>query len=190
MKNFLALFLCLITLHACNSQEGTKNPVQMEQEKPTKLRTDLNKQKACDMLSKTEVARLLGVEVDALVEEDMSFAESNRRSICHYVVKGEVASYNLRLGWKSDKAVENKILEKSYIRYLASGEKNMKSYEELTNKNGIQILYGEQDEAHGTRNHIIRKRYGNKAELKIEILKEARSNENVKDLLVKLINDM
>ncbi|HHH55353.1 MAG TPA: hypothetical protein ENK91_16970 [Bacteroidetes bacterium] len=150
----------------------------------------LKKQDACEVLSKEEVSSLLKVDINDLTQEDMSFAENERRSICHYVVKnGEIGSYNIRLSWKSDKAKANKVLEKSYSRYLSSGEKNMDSYEELDNSNGTQILFGTQKEDHGTTNYIIRKRFGNSAEVKIEVLTQNEAKE-LKSKLLKIINEL
>lgn len=145
----------------------------------------LSRQMACEVLSIDDVARLLKTEANNLISEDMSFAEGKRRSICHYVVKGKVASYNMRLAWQSEKAVANGALVKRYERYLKNGEENMKQYTELQNDGKIQILYGAQALGGGM-NHVIRKRYGNSAEAKIEVLLE-EGNYELKDELLEII---
>ena len=172
-----SLILCvLLNLSYCFGQTGNTSSSATAQ---------LQKQKACEVLSIEQVADLLNVDVANLVKEDMSFAEGKRRSICHIVVKDEIASYNMRLGWKSERAQAKKVLEKNYAKYLSQGEEQMKNYQELKNDGDVQILYGVEKGKQGT-NHLIRKRYGNSAEVKIEIL-TSTENQELKNLLLEIV---
>ena len=148
----------------------------------------LEKQKACDVISMDQIAELLDVESSKLVEEDMSFAESKRRSICHVIAKDVIASCNIRLGWKSKKAEAKKRLEQSYTRYLTSGEENVNSYEEISNTNDTQILFGKGSSKSGNL-YVVRKRFGNSSEVKIEVLKESE-DDSLKSRLVSIVENI
>ncbi len=143
--------------------------------------------KACDILTVDEMAELIGTTVDQLVKEDMSFIENDRRSICHYILKGEIGSINIRVGLQSAKAQERKALEWNYSRYLKEGEKNLATYEELANGDH-QILYGVNVDRSGS-NHVIRKRYGVLGEIKIEVLKGS-TDESLQSRLKAIIDNI
>lgn len=129
----------------------------------------LSKQDACAVLSKESIANMMSVDVNDLVEEDMSFLENDRRSICHLVVKGQIASCNVRLSWSSERAQENKALERQFNQYLSNGEQTMKKYEEINNDDNGQVLFGMEKGENGVL-YVVRKRYGLSADAKIEVL--------------------
>ena len=165
-----SLFLSILTIIFFNNSSNAQSITQL---------------KACDVLSIEQMAKLLETNPTNLVKEDMSFAEGKRRTICHYILKGAIGSVNVRVATKSDKAKENKVLEKSYQRYLTQGEQNISSYEEISAEGEIQILYGANTDRSGT-NHVIRKRFGNIGEIKIEVLK-GNSDESLRTALLEII---
>lgn len=90
----------------------------------------------------------------------------------------------VRLGWKSEKAQEKGVLSFLFKRYLTDGENGM-SYSEIEGKDATQSLVASGNIAGGLTMAIARKRYGEKAEVQIEV-----SGENSKEYHVSLASQL
>ena len=175
-------------LISCNRQGESKQVSSANvAQKTISKKQNLKKQNACKVFSKKQISKWLEVNESALQQEDMSFGE--KRSICYYYTKEGNRKLFIRLAWKSDKAKENKVLQRQYTNYLSKGEKNITAYKELANSDGNQILFGIGQDHEGKYISIIRKRFGNNAEAQIEITKE-QQDEGMNDFLLTVINHL
>lgn len=185
---FNVLFLMLLFFISCGGQE--KTPTDTSEVAPPEDKTavaPLGKQKACEALSLTAVAALMGVEEATIKQEDMSFGE--KRSICYYYTKEGNRKFFIRMAWKSEQAQKNEVLQKQYAGYLANGEDAIKKYDELSGSAQGQILFGIGQDRENKSVHILRKRYGNEAELQLELTKEEK-DETVQALLMDVLEKL
>ena len=171
MKKIISFIPALSLLLSLNGQSG-----------------ELTKQEACNTLSTDKVAMLLLAESKDITQEDMSFGSSKKRSICQYYINGRNASVQISLSWKSEKAITNRVLEKTYSKYLANGEKDIKSYEQVASSEDHQTLYGVQKSRSGFV-HIIRKRIQNSAEVKIEVQTD-KEDASLKSKLLSAVDEI
>jgi len=182
--------LCLVAMtlfFSCNGQENLQNQ-SSEKSTPETVGNAalLKKQKACEALSLTTIARLMDVDESAMKQEDMSFG---KRSICFYYTKEGNRKFFIRMTWESEKNAENKALQKRYTKYLSEGENGIKEYTEVQNNEQGQILFGIGQDREGKYIHILRKRYGNNAEVQLELTKENKDDMAQKSLM-KAINEI
>ena len=149
--------------------------------------SNLPKQNACEAIPLSTLASLMDIDESLINQEDMSFGD--KRSICYYYNKEGNRKFFIRMAWKSEKAQERKSLEKKYSNYLANGENSIKSYQEISQSGQDQILYGIGQDQENKYIHILRKRYGNKAEIQLELTKENK-DEKAKDMLMKVLKEI
>jgi hypothetical protein len=140
---------------------------------------------ACELLSLKEVSEILEVDVNALNLEDMSFGGD--KSICYYFTESGNRKFFIRLSWKNENAIKNRVLERNYKRYLETGAKDKSNYIEIESTPNHQLIYGIETERGNKTMQILRKRFGNESEIQIELTKEFR-DKAVKDQLISLMS--
>ncbi len=181
--------LCLLALTIFVSCNGQDKPQAQKSEKTIPVESNsqasLKVQKACEALPLADIAKLLGVDEFTLNQEDMSFGKG--RSICYYFTKEGNRKFFIRMAWKNEKAQENKILQKKYTQYLSEGEREIKAYTEVQNTEDGQVLFGIGQDRENKYIHLLRKRYGNEAEIQVELTKENK-DESAKDILMAIIS--
>ncbi len=192
MKNFNIYFFILLFLVSCNTTENKNQEnykeitTDIEKVESNQSSSTLQKQKSCELFTNRQIAELLNVDVASLKTEDMGGGE--RRSICYYYNAEGKRKLYIRLGWESDKSIENKVLETQYKRFLEDTEQDF-TYQEISNESGNQILTSIQPDRENMYIHIVRKRFGNSAEATLELRHESDAA-NIKDELVKMINEL
>ncbi len=186
MKLNLVCLLAIAVLASCNGQD---KPVTTMSEKTNQTNSNsntvLSNQKACEAIPLATIAELMGIEQSAVIEEDMSFGKG--RSMCYFYSKEGDRKVYIRMAWKNEKAEENKVLQQQFADALANGEKDIKSYTEVENSEHGQVLFGIGQDRENKYIHMLRKRYGNKAEISLELLKENK-DEMAQDILMKIMN--
>lgn len=177
--------LLLLLLNSCGGSADSNNNDSNTQSTAPNTTTSLSKQDACSVFDNNKVASILGVDAAMLKSDDMSFGKG--RSICYYYTAEGNRKLYIRLAWEGEKAIENKVLEQQYKKFLTEGAEAVQQYKEVSTANGNQILYGVGQDREGKYVHIMRKRIGNDAEIQLEIVKETEDNNGEKTLL-QLIN--
>lgn len=170
---------------ACGGQgEAPTNQSETSDQTTTTSPASLGKQKACEALSLATIATLMDVEEASINQEDMGFGE--KRSICYYYTKEGNRKFFIRMAWKSEKAQKNEVLQKQYANYLSSGEEAIKQYDELPSSEQDQVLFGIGQDREQKYIHILRKRYGNAAEIQLELTQETK-DATAKDRLMAVL---
>ena len=146
---------------------------------------ELSQQNACEILSIEKISQLMDVEKSTIKQKDMSFGK--RRSICYYFTKEGNRKFYIRLAWKSEKAKENRVLQKQYENFMSNGDHPIKEYQELSSTEQSQILYGRGQDHENKYIHVLRKRFNNQAEIQLEVTKENKED-ILKDVLLEVIN--
>ncbi len=177
--------LGLIFLTVIISSQAQDNPSTQTMEKNSAV--DLKKQKACEAIPLETIAKLMDVDKSLITQEDMGFGE--KRSICYYYTKEGNRKFFIRMAWKSEKVEGNMVLQNQYANYLSNGDNNIKDYQEIQNTAQAQILFGIGQDHENKYIHILRKRYGNKAEVQLELTKE-KKDEMAKDFLIKVLKGL
>lgn len=164
-KLILLTFLPFLSCNNANS--AAEQPTEMVTEKVA----ELNHQVACEAFSTSDLASILNWDATVIKSESMGHSEG-KRSICRFGHKTDILW--VRFGWKSEKAITNKVLETQFKGYLNNGENGI-TYESI---DGNNILLG-QKPADGVnpKLYIFRKRLDNKSEVTFELY----SNELTKE---------
>ncbi|MAT54233.1 MAG: hypothetical protein CMN32_07100 [Saprospirales bacterium] len=178
---FLTIFI------SCQGQDNSQTATTKKAEQDNNPIAELSKQKACDAIPLATIASLMDVDKSTINQEDMSFGE--KRSICYYYTKEGNRKFFIRMAWKSEKAQGNQVLQNQYAKYLSSGENDIKEYQELKNTGDTQILFGIGQDRENKYIHILRKRFGNKAEVQLELTKENK-DEMAKDQLIEVLKEL
>lgn len=186
MKTTKLILLLMILFFSCNNNT-TKELTSKKSLKSTVSNTILKKQNACEVLPISTIADLLQVDSNLLLKQDMSFGE--KRSICYYYTKQGDKKFFIRMAWENKKAQENKRLQNKFTLYLNQGEKDINSYEEIEKTKDHQILFGIGQDRENKYIHILRKRFGNQAELQLEVT-QVQKNENLKNRLQKFLKEI
>ncbi len=142
---------------------------------------NFSKMNPCDVLSNTYLVESMNWTKELIKKNEEKF---RRSSVC--TINHDEENMLVRLGWKSEKAVNNEVLAKQFAGFLSKGEKGIK-YEEISNKDGIQVLYGKGQEKFGFITYIARKRFGNKKAIQIEIRSKSRDEESSRKLALEMI---
>lgn len=145
------------------------------------IASDFSKKKACEVFDNKYLADTLNWNSSIIKKEETKF---RRASVC--TINHSEENMLVRLGWKSDRAVNNKVLEKQFANFLKKGEKGIK-YKEISNQNGNQILFGKGQEKLGFITYIARKRFGNEKAIQVEIRSKTRDEESSRKLVLEMI---
>lgn len=190
MKHLNIYFLILLFMISCTAKKNetaeTKTTTETTQPKSNQSSSTLEKQKSCELFTTERIAKLLNVELSSLKTDDMGHSE--KRSICYFYNAEGKRKLFIRLGWKSDKAIEKKTLETQYKNFINNGVEEV-SYQEISSENGNQVIAGIQPDRENMYIHIVRKRFGNSAEATLELRHESDAA-NVKDELLKMIEEI
>ncbi len=123
----------------------------------------LPKKLASEAVDMSLIAKTMGWDKAKITQRPDDF--SKKFSLCTWTHADE--SIFLRLGWKSEKAASTKVLERQFGIYLENGEKDLK-YTEVKKADNYQIIQGKGNSSDGRIVYIVRKRFGNNAELQFE----------------------
>lgn len=188
-KNGILGLAIIVWLSGCSAETSTENSAESntesrsESSSDTKITKTLAAQNACDALSSESIAQVLQWSGE-ITSESMTHKEG-KRSLCRFN-HGD-SSLWLRLGWKSEKAASNKVLEKQFEAYLTEGEDGI-AYESVTDN--IVIFGVKTNGAAQQTLYVYRKRFGNDAELMFELNSASITKENALDGLKKLANNL
>lgn len=158
------LFLLLLPFLSCqNASSATEENASVTSDNSDSEVFDLKNQVACETFKPADIAKILKWNVATITSESMGHSEG-KRSLCRFGQEPE--NLWVRLGWKSDKAADMKVLENQYKGYLSTGENGI-SYESLE---GNTVLLGQKpSDAANPKLYIFRKRFENKAEVTFEL---------------------
>ncbi len=140
--------------------------------------------KACEAVSNEIVSTLMNVELNALIQEDLSFGK--RRSICYYYTSDGNRKFFIRISSKSESAQSKKVLENQYENLQNNGDDTIQSYQQISETADTEVLYGTAQDREGKHIHVLSKRYSNLGELQVELTLETK-NENASNELLKII---
>lgn len=172
MKIILLSFLFFTSASSCSSDNNNSDGDSFSDE--------LKPQVACETISNILLTEMFGWELENIFQQSLTHNE--KRSICSFGIDEE--KLFVRLGWKSEKAQEMKTVENQFKNYLSNGENGI-NYSSLK---GDELLYGSKTDQHNNMVYILRKRYGNKAEIQLEFYTPNRTEEEVKKHLLSLLN--
>ncbi|MGR3811298.1 hypothetical protein [Jiulongibacter sp. NS-SX5] len=143
---------------------------------------DLKKRPACEAIELSHLIALLDWNAENIVTQDLGFNE--KRSACQFIHQEE--KLFIRLGWNSEKAIENKVSENRFKNYLQNGEDGV-IYESIDSN---KILFGQKEDRFGNKIYLLRKRFDNKAEAQIELNTEKTQADEVKNMLLHLMEKL
>ena len=166
MKFQLIVLLFSLSLFACGQSEATEKPIAKEASATTPKSYLPERKEACEFFSMEEVGEFFNWNPSVITQQLMMKLEDYNQTFCnHYTPDGE--KFILRINWKSEKAQQNKVLEKQYSKYLSKGEDNLK-YKKSNTSIGTESIFGHApDRDHKTR-YILRTRFANEVEIIIE----------------------
>lgn len=166
------LFLFATTFFAC-SENSTTDTTQNATAKPVKTTSSKGipaVKEACDYMEEERLKAIFkweGMEFEK--SPMMSLERYKDLTVCVGHVLGPDATIQLRLAWKNKSAIKNKALEKLYNNLLTNGERMSgeitAAYEEISNADGKQVIFGVGEGKHGYVYYSLKKRYGNEAEI-------------------------
>src|SRR5690554_2496773 len=185
MKFPLASLFLLLLFFACVRQDKTQTNATQELKRTIKSDRDiLKKRKACEVLSIEKIAQVMMVEVSEIQRKDLSLGSS--RSVCYYYSKEGNRKLFIRMVWKNDRAITDSLLSKRYKRYLAVGDTLVGKYREVYATDNIQILFAIDQGRENNYIHLLRKRYGNHAEIQIELTKKYKDT-GMEEVLMEML---
>jgi hypothetical protein len=156
----LLFILPLLSCSGSTTSEGQKSATE---DKIIIANSDLKDQVACETFTVSDLSSILSWDKTAIQSQSMGHSEG-KRSICRFSHQSDFLW--VRFGWKSEKAIGNKVLETQYKGYLSNGENGI-SYESIE---GNAVLLGQKlAEAANPKLYIFRKRFDNKAEVTFEL---------------------
>ena len=146
--------------------------------------SSIKHQSACASITDSDLADIMDWRDSSITKDE--YDKQPKFTVCNYTHGDD--KLMIRLGWKSEAAIDNKVLENQYKTYLSKGENGL-SYQELANSGEVQSLKG-QGEVRGNQiNYILRKRYGNKASIQIEYT-TSKDQPNAHDRLLKIADSI
>lgn len=166
---------CGETTKDSKGDDSSKNGESTEQ-----ITTSLKKQEACSAITTADLVEVLGWS-EADIKSDQG-RDTKKVSICNLLHQEE--KLMVRLGWKSEAAQKNKVLENNFKKYLEKGEGKI-SYTAIDET----TLQGDVEDRGGQHIYMVRKRFGNEAEIQIELVVPAKDDtyqEKLKMLLTKV----
>ncbi|SOE21037.1 hypothetical protein SAMN06298216_1509 [Spirosomataceae bacterium TFI 002] len=180
MKKLVLIFI--LPLLSCNGSTSTENLNTENRDKVTATEnSDLKNQVACETFKPSDLASIFEWDVAAISSESMGHSEG-KRSICRFAHQSDILW--VRFGWKSEKAIENKVLETQYKGYLNNGENGI-TYESVE---GNSMLIGQKPaDAANPKLFIFRKRFDNKAEVTFEFYSNVKSKEEALNVFKTLL---
>lgn len=192
--------LCIvILLSACKNDQATsksdanetsQNSTEAKQDsevKPISVTTDnptLERQNACEVMTMDEIAALLHTVADQLAQDNMDMGKDN--SICYYYSKDGNKKLFMRMAWANERAQEYEVLTRQYSSLLQNGDKTISTYTHIATTANSQIIYGKNEDRVGNMIHIARKRFGNTAEVQVELTTSDKDTD-YKDRLVDIV---
>lgn len=155
------------------------------------------KKEACDYVLNKDISEILGWKEEDIFRggalTSASFEEADR--LCQKSLKQE--SISIRLAWESDRQVKDQELEKMYKEFLLKGEKHRNThlvYEEISTIDSIQTIFAcgtykleVMDKLIEQQVYLLRKRWGNRIEVQIELHYGVKNKQNVFDKIVLLL---
>lgn len=124
--------------------------------------------KACEALSKDQIADITGWESSSIISEEMMDRE--RLSVCTFRSGEELLL--VRLAQKSEAAEKNKVLENQY-KTLVQNNTNDYDYKNLD----AQTIAGSKTGPGGFYYYILKTRNGNTSEIQLELSLKSEDNE-------------
>jgi hypothetical protein len=138
-------------------------------------------QPSCNIVSLDSIASILEIDTMNITQQDLNFR--TKTSLCYNIADTGVRKLTIRSDWKTPQEIQNKLLENNYVKYLAEGDKYVQNYQEVTSSIGTQTLFGTGLDENNNHIHIIRRRYDNNSEIRVEMIKEVLDANAETDLL-------
>ena len=166
MKFQLIVLLFSISFLACG-QSSTKEKPTIKEASTTSTKSNLPERKeACEFFSIEEVGDFFNWNPSVITQKLMMKLEDYNQTFCnHYTPDGE--KFILRIDWNSEKAQQNKVLEKRFSGYLAKGEDSLK-YKKSNTSIGTESIFGQAPDRDHKPRYILRTRFQNEVEIIIE----------------------
>ncbi len=122
---------------------------------------------ACESLETDKVASIMGWDAGITVAEEQLNMRNGRLTVCSFSEQGGEVFVLVRVSHESDKAQENRVLEKGYQSMLTNVDEKL-TYEKIPTIIGTESIFGEGEGNHGYRVYILRNRFDNAIDTTIE----------------------
>ncbi|MEO1517342.1 MAG: hypothetical protein AAFV95_20110 [Bacteroidota bacterium] len=188
MRLFILLsFLFAMSCGESNSTAPTDSQTQAKTVAEPSSGDVPEKKDACEFFTNEQMAALMDWPVEVVSNEQLMSLEDRGITVCGYYDTERSESILLRLKWPSEKARENKILERSFKRYLEQGEEELR-YQPAKTSTGTEAIFGHGPSHHGFTHYLLRCRYGNEIDVVIESMSKTNDPSAFETRLQKILN--
>jgi hypothetical protein len=182
MKKTALIIIALTLAFACKN--GAKKNSNPNKEKVSSSEFKASKEEVCERVFEVDVARIMNWSTSKITKkQDFSFDRYNFSS-CSYTDNETSEFVLLKVYHKSEKAIENKVLENQFSNFLSNGNQKY-VYKEIAGK-GTQTILG----TYSNRNlhfYHLKMRIDNNYELSTEITTAQPNDEEIEKQLLQLV---